>query len=343
MWGSPSTHATNFNFSGGTVTNAGTISIAVNIDTGGAGTGAVFQHDAGMGGRIAGNITGNGTLTKTGAGTLTLSGTNAYTGATNVNGGLLVAAGNASVPGSAVVNGGVLLAVGTASLPAYATSGRIAVNSGGAVGGYVGASGWSETDLGTLWSNAAWASSGAARAIDTTLGNYTYGSPLADIGGNAIGLTKTGPYTLTLNLANTYSGVTSVSAGTLLAAGTASLPGYNSLGKVVVGATMAVSAQPDAGGAGWASGDIDALVADATWNAGSALGIDTSGGSATYGSAINPTNAGLTKLGKHVATHRRERLRRHDQCHRGHVAGWRGQCPACHHRAGHGQHGRHTL
>src|SRR6266478_4383401 len=50
------------------------------------------------------------------------------------------------------------------------------------------------------------------------------------ISGSGIGITKTGGGTLVLTGADTYSGATTISAGTLEASQTAALPGYNSSG-----------------------------------------------------------------------------------------------------------------
>ena len=97
--------------------------------------------------------------------------------------------------------------------------------------------------------------------------------------------------------ANTTAAAPKSSQARLVAGKTASLPGYNSAGQVVVDSTGIIGVS--AGGAGqWLSGDIDTLVANATFNAGSALGINVdSGNSFTYGSAFTVTNAGLVKLG----------------------------------------------
>ena len=55
---------------------------------------------------LAANISGNGTLTKTGSGTLTLSGNNTYAGATTINGGTLSVTGGISNSSSVTVNAG---------------------------------------------------------------------------------------------------------------------------------------------------------------------------------------------------------------------------------------------
>ena len=127
------------------------------------------------------------------------------------------------------------------------------------------------------------------------------------VSGSGIGIAKTGGGTLVLTGVNTYSGATTISAGTLEASQTAALPGYNSSGTVTVvaGATLAVNV----GGTGqWAATDIDTLRSNATFNpgaplpySGSALGIDTTVGNFTYDSAVGG-GLGLTKLGSNTLT-----------------------------------------
>jgi autotransporter-associated beta strand protein len=134
---------------------------------------------------------------------------------------------------------------------------------------------------------------------------------IASIIGTTTGtLTKSGPGTWTLSGANTYTGVTTVSAGTLQFAREVSL--YNDVttnwtaAKIVVAGTLALNV----GGTGeFTSSDVTTLVGLGTatggFKSGSSIGLDTTnaaGGNFTYSSAIaNPnggTNAlGLTKLG----------------------------------------------
>ncbi len=213
------------------------------------------------------------TLTKSGLGTLTLSGTNTYSGGTTVN-------------------GGTLEATKTAALSGYNVSGQVQVSSVGTLAVNVGGAGqWTAANIDTLRSNVSFAN-GAALGIDTTGGNFTYGS---NIGGN-IGLTKLGTNnTLTLSGTNSYSGVTFVSVGTLEATQATALSGYNVSGQVLVSSsgTLAVSV----GGAGqWSSTNMDTLLSNASFDNGAALGIDTTGGNFSYGSNIGGI-IGLTKLG----------------------------------------------
>ena len=148
----------------------------------------------------AGSISDSGTggLTKTGAAALTLSGTNTYTGATTINAGTLTASGgNAIADTSAVILANV--AGATLNLANNETIGNL--SGGGAAGGNV-----------TLGSNTLTVNQTAAT---------TYAGSISGTGG----LTKIGTDTLILAGANSYTGVTDINAGTLVAANAAALGG----------------------------------------------------------------------------------------------------------------------
>jgi autotransporter-associated beta strand protein len=120
----------------------------------------------------------------------------------------------------------------------------------------------------------------------------------ANLGANADGgLTKCGSGMLTLSGSNTYNGGTIVNGGILSAATTASLPCYASASSVYVASGAIVAVRLD----GWAQGDIDALTTLVNLSAGACLGLDTSGGSATYSTAISRIGSsgagGLAKVG----------------------------------------------
>jgi fibronectin-binding autotransporter adhesin len=137
-------------------------------------------------------ISGGGTLTKQGDGTLTLSGANSFSGGTTINGGILSVGANnnlgvnpgAATPGNIVINGGALSSSASLTLNA---------NRGIALGSATPSSG------GT---------------IDVAAGTLTYGGIIANNGGTN-SLTKTGSGTLTLSVANTYTGSTILSGGML--------------------------------------------------------------------------------------------------------------------------------
>lgn len=112
-------------------------------------------------------------------------------------------------------------------------------------------------------------------------------------------LTKVGAGDLILSGANAYSGGTTVSAGLLRAVTTASLPGYNTAGKVNVasGATLGVNVS----GAGqWSSADVAAVLSAnaAGFVAGSAIGLDTTNSPAPFVLTNGISGGlGLKKLG----------------------------------------------
>lgn len=162
----------------GTITGAG-----FDLTLTGAGTGSIAS--------IIG--TGTGLVTKTGSGTWTLSGTNTFTGA------LTVAAGTLLVP---VVNNA-------------SATGPLGNRAAGVVLGATGGS------LGTLAYSGATASSNKPFTLATGgAGGFRVddGAAALTLGGVISGsgnLVKSGPGELLLNGANTYTGSTSVTAGTL--------------------------------------------------------------------------------------------------------------------------------
>jgi fibronectin-binding autotransporter adhesin len=135
-----------------------------------------------------GRISGYGTLTKLGVGTLIISTSNSYSGGTTVSNGVLQL-GNAfalgATSGSVTVNGGTL------DVQSYSpTVGGLTLTSGSIIGS------------GIITSSTTYA-----------LQSGTVSAQLA--GGTSVGLTKTGAGTVTVSQGNTYSGVTTISNGTL--------------------------------------------------------------------------------------------------------------------------------
>ena len=158
----------------------------------------------------AGNLTVNGivtgtnaSLTKNGSGTLILSGSNSYTGNTTISGGMLQFARDWSLYTATTANW---------------TAAKIKVSSGGTLGLNVGGSQeFTTTQVTTLLNNVLGGggfAAGSNLALDTTNaagGTFT----LADNIGNSIGLKKLGSNTLIITGANSYTGTTTIEAGTL--------------------------------------------------------------------------------------------------------------------------------
>ena len=138
----------------------------------------------------------------------------------NGSGGTLILSGSNTYSGGTTINAGTLLATNTAALPGYSTSGQVSVVGGGvlAVRTGDGNTGWGSRQIDTLCANTTWlrvntpwSSSAPALGIDTTNGNFTYGGNITA----ALSLAKLGPNTLTLTGANSYTGLTTISGGTL--------------------------------------------------------------------------------------------------------------------------------
>jgi len=171
--------------------DAGTLTI--NPAAGNAFTGA-FDLTFGGAGNITVNdpiATGVGTLSKDGSGTLTLTAANTYTGLTTVSAGTLAYGTN-----NVISTGGVTVDGATAILAMGAnqsdTVGTVILNNGGSITG-----------------------SGTSTLTSTGSFDMRDGTVTARLGGAGIALNKTTAGTVTLTGANTYIGLTTVSAGTL--------------------------------------------------------------------------------------------------------------------------------
>lgn len=153
------------------------------------GTGVTHSYAADIG-----DGAGGMNLIKTGAGTQIFTVPQSHTGTTTATAGTLVAPSTAELPGSNV-------------------AGKVIFN-GGTIGVQVGGAGWTTGDVDTLLSNATKTS--GALGIDTTNGNQTQWTPFTTTNfGPTLGLNKLGANDLTLDQANTFTGATTITAGTL--------------------------------------------------------------------------------------------------------------------------------
>ncbi|HEX5686611.1 MAG TPA: autotransporter-associated beta strand repeat-containing protein, partial [Ideonella sp.] len=159
---------------------------------------------------LSGTVSGTGALAKTGASTLTLSGSNTYSGAITVSaGGLTVSGGSAIGDTAALVLGAgttLTLAGGNETIGSLSGSGNVVLGYRLTLGG------------------------------DNT--STTFSGVISSSGSS--GISKTGSGTFTLSGANTYTGSTSVSAGTLAIGGGGTV-GSNSAVTVASGATLSSS------------------------------------------------------------------------------------------------------
>ena len=179
---------------------------------------------------LAGNITGVGSLTKTGTGTLTLSGDNvAYAGAITVSAGTLnvqhASALGSSGAGTTINTGAALELQGNIAVGAEALSiSGVGVAGNGALRNVSGTNSYAGTislasDTRIVSSSGSLALSGNIDGDSTgrilTLGGAGSGTLSGNIGGNVDGVVLDGSGVWSLLGDNAYAGTTTIGAGTL--------------------------------------------------------------------------------------------------------------------------------
>ncbi len=149
------------------------------------------------------------TLTKNGAGTQVLSGSNTYSGSTNLNGGILSVTSDSNLgnsSGTLSFNTGTLFIGGSGT--AFGTTSRpITLAGAGTID--TGNAGNTATFNGNV-------NNGANLLTLQGNGSGTYGG---NIGSSTGGLTKSGTGTWTLSGSNTYTGTTTINGGVLTVSG----------------------------------------------------------------------------------------------------------------------------
>ncbi|EKL3859781.1 fibronectin-binding autotransporter adhesin ShdA [Salmonella enterica subsp. enterica serovar Infantis] len=204
-------------YSGGTTITGGTLTAdhADSLGTGAIANSGVFKVGEG---ELKNTLSGSGSLVKTGTGELTLSGDNSYSGGTTIIGGTLTADHADSLGTGAVANSGVLQ-VGEGELENTLSGSGSLVKTGTGeltLSGDNTYSGGTTITGGTLMADhadslgtGAIANSGMLQVGEGELENMLSGSG---------SLVKTGTGELTLSGDNSYSGATTITDGTLIAA-----------------------------------------------------------------------------------------------------------------------------
>ncbi|EAM4773938.1 autotransporter outer membrane beta-barrel domain-containing protein [Salmonella enterica] len=206
-------------YTGGTLISDGTL-VASNVEA--LGTGDV-TNDATLalntGGDFTNNISGSGQVVKSGDDTLTLSGANSYTGGTLISSGTLVAT-NVDALGSGDVTDNATLELNTGGTFDNAISGSGNVVKSGAdtltLSGSNSYTGGTTISGGTLVASNVEALGTGDVTNNATLELNTGGDFINNIGGTGR-VEKSGDETLTLSGANSYTGGTLISGGTLVA------------------------------------------------------------------------------------------------------------------------------
>ncbi|EBD0020479.1 AIDA autotransporter-like protein ShdA, partial [Salmonella enterica subsp. enterica serovar Altona] len=206
-------------YTGGTTISGGTL-VASNVEA--LGTGDITDNatlELNAGGDFANNIGGTGSVVKSGDKTLTLSGTNTYTGGTTISGGTLVAS-NVNALGSGNVTDNATLELSTGGDFANNIGGTGSVVKSGdetlTLSGANSYTGGTTISGGTLVASNVEALGTGDVTDNATLELNTGGDFDNAISGSGQ-VVKSGDKTLTLSGANSYSGATTISGGTLIA------------------------------------------------------------------------------------------------------------------------------
>lgn len=280
---------------GSGITQAGHLGVTVNPDIILAADQTWFSQYSDGSLTMNGNVSGGFSLTKTGSGTLLLSGTNTYTGTTTVSQGILQFGKT-----SALYNGD------TASW----TSPNIIVSSGTTLAFSVGGTGEFTTgNVTTLLTNLSFTNntngliSGSSIGFDTTNasgGTFTVADTIANSStGGLIGVNKLGAGTLVLTGTNTYTGKTTISAGTLSVSSIANRSSASSIGAPATApnGTIAIGSNTSTGTLLYTGGTASTnRVINLAGTTGGAT-LDSSGtGALTFTSNFTATGAGAKTL-----------------------------------------------
>jgi autotransporter-associated beta strand protein len=205
------------NYTGGTTVSGGSLQGTTNSVQGNIANNANVELNQGFNGTYAGTMTGNGSLNKNGLGTVTLTGPNTYSGGTNVSGGTLQGT-TTSLQGNITNNANVEFNQSTNGTYTGTMSGNGSLVKNGTgnitLSGPNTYSGGTTVNNGTLTGTTTSIQGNVANDATVQFDQASNGTYAGSISGSG-NLIKNGTGTVILTGPNTYSGGTTISAGTL--------------------------------------------------------------------------------------------------------------------------------
>jgi autotransporter-associated beta strand protein len=284
---------------------AAAMSLSNGIDLAGS-TRSIAQASSSYGTTLSGAIrTSSGTagLTKTGVGELALTGSNSFNGVVTVDGGTLSVStlanggSNSGLGTSSNASSNLLLADGTTL---KYTGAAVSTNRSFTINGTANGHGASLNASGTGAVNFTNTASPSYGTVDQTrtltltgtyaAANNIFAANIADNGTGAVSLIKTGAGLWVLSGNSSYTGPTTLSAGTLSVSAASNL-GNTASNLVFNGGTLQISNTTNLP-------NFAALGRTVSFTSGQTVGLDvTSGGIFTVDQVLNQGMGGLTKAG----------------------------------------------